>query len=61
MQAPTALHTAGTRVWTIAVPWFALELLVFGLVVLFVVGFSTLPLAHTAAHDTRHAIGFPCH
>ena len=61
MQASTALHTAGTRVWTIAGRWPALGVLMFGLVVLYTVGFSTLPRAHNAAHDTRHANGFPCH
>jgi cobalt transporter subunit CbtB len=39
-----------------------------GLVCLFVgsalvygVGLSQASAAHNAAHDTRHAIGFPCH
>jgi cobalt transporter subunit CbtB len=27
----------------------------------FMVGLSHLAAAHNAAHDTRHAIGFPCH
>jgi cobalt transporter subunit CbtB len=38
-----------------------LGLLVFGLVMLYGVGFTTLSAAHNAAHDTRHAAGFPCH
>jgi cobalt transporter subunit CbtB len=36
-------------------------LLLVGAALLFVVGFSGLSLAHNTAHDTRHAIGFPCH
>lgn len=39
----------------------ALALLAFGLVVLYGVGFSAIPAVHGAAHDTRHATGFPCH
>lgn len=35
--------------------------LAFGLVVLYGVGFSPFTRAHNAAHDTRHANGFPCH
>jgi cobalt transporter subunit CbtB len=29
--------------------------------ILYFVGFSNFPKAHNAAHDTRHASGFPCH
>jgi cobalt transporter subunit CbtB len=39
----------------------ALGLLLFGLVVLYGVGFSAIPAVHNAAHDVRHATGFPCH
>jgi cobalt transporter subunit CbtB len=35
--------------------------LLFGLVVLFAVGFLPMNLAHNAAHDTRHSFVFPCH
>ena len=42
--------------------------IVAGLVVVFVgsallytVGLSHMAVAHDAAHDTRHSIGFPCH
>jgi cobalt transporter subunit CbtB len=45
----------GARLWSI---WAVLG---FGLLMLFGVGFSTLSVAHNAAHDTRHATGFPCH
>jgi cobalt transporter subunit CbtB len=33
----------------------------FGTAILFVVGFSHSTTAHNAAHDTRHALAFPCH
>ena len=35
--------------------------LAFGSVILFAVGFMSMPAAHNAAHDTRHALAFPCH
>ena len=38
-----------------------LALLGFGLVVLYGVGFVEASAVHNAAHDTRHATGFPCH
>ena len=28
---------------------------------LYTVGLSQIAVAHNTAHDTRHAIGFPCH
>jgi len=35
--------------------------LIFGVVVLFAVGFAPMDVAHNAAHDTRHSLAFPCH
>ena len=35
--------------------------LAFGAAVLFAVGFLPMEAAHNAAHDTRHALAFPCH
>ncbi|MFN0194471.1 MAG: CbtB domain-containing protein [Aestuariivirga sp.] len=35
--------------------------LVIGAALIFVVGLSQMAAAHNTAHDTRHAIGFPCH
>ena len=32
-----------------------------GACMVFLVGLSHLAVAHNAAHDTRHSIGFPCH
>lgn len=31
------------------------------LAVVYLVGFAPLPSIHNAAHDVRHASGFPCH
>jgi cobalt transporter subunit CbtB len=39
----------------------AIAVLMFGLLTLYFVGFSTASAAHNATHDTRHASGFPCH
>ena len=39
----------------------AISLLLFGIITLYCVGFSTASVAHNATHDTRHASGFPCH
>jgi cobalt transporter subunit CbtB len=35
--------------------------LVFGVFLLFGAGFAHSNTLHNAAHDTRHALGFPCH
>lgn len=35
--------------------------LMVGASLVYAVGLSHLAVAHNAAHDTRHAIGFPCH
>lgn len=35
--------------------------MLFGAVILFAVGFLPTEAAHNAAHDTRHALAFPCH
>ncbi len=32
-----------------------------GLVLVFLAGFAHASVLHNAAHDTRHAIAFPCH
>ena len=61
MQTSTALDTTIVRVGTLADRWPALVVLLFGLLFLYGVGFSPFPRAHNAAHDTRHANGFPCH
>lgn len=40
----------------------AIVLVVFlGVSLLFAAGFAHSQVMHDAAHDTRHAVGFPCH
>lgn len=34
---------------------------VFGLLIVYAVGFLPMEAAHNAAHDTRHSLAFPCH
>ena len=38
-----------------------LAMLFAGATLLYAVGLSDMAAAHNTAHDTRHAIGFPCH
>jgi cobalt transporter subunit CbtB len=39
----------------------AVAAMLLGALVIGVAGFSHLDVMHNAAHDTRHANGFPCH
>ena len=39
----------------------ALIALVLGAALVFTTGFSLPSTIHNAAHDTRHALSFPCH
>lgn len=34
---------------------------VLGLVLIYFAGISQMHILHDAAHDTRHALSFPCH
>ena len=34
---------------------------ILGMVLIYGAGFAQVPELHDAAHDTRHAAGFPCH
>ena len=61
MQASAALPIAGTRVGIFARLWPSVAVFLFGLVVVYAVGFTTVSKVHNAAHDARHANGFPCH
>jgi cobalt transporter subunit CbtB len=31
------------------------------IILVYGVGFASVPEVHNAAHDTRHAVAFPCH
>ena len=35
--------------------------IVLGIVLIYGVGFASIGVVHNAAHDTRHAVAFPCH
>lgn len=48
-------HTFADRAITAAVTGLL------GLIMLLGVGFVQVQAVHDAAHDTRHAVGFPCH
>jgi cobalt transporter subunit CbtB len=39
----------------------AMVAITLGAASIFVIGFSHSDLLHAAAHDVRHAAGFPCH
>lgn len=41
--------------------WPPLVAFALGTVILYGVAFSAIPVLHNAAHDSRHAMGFPCH
>jgi cobalt transporter subunit CbtB len=38
-----------------------LAAIMLGFAIMAGVGFSSLEVAHNAAHDTRHSFAFPCH
>ena len=39
----------------------AMTLMLLGIGLVFITGFSHIDNVHNAAHDTRHALSFPCH
>jgi cobalt transporter subunit CbtB len=39
----------------------ALAAFAFGIALVFTTGFAHSAMLHNAAHDTRHALSFPCH
>jgi cobalt transporter subunit CbtB len=55
-STPASLAIAGSNRLVAAV--FAAA---FGALLLFGVGFAQSDVLHNAAHDSRHAAGFPCH
>jgi cobalt transporter subunit CbtB len=61
MQANTTLDATGSRALALIRSWPALGVIIFGALLLYGVGFSNISVVHSAAHDARHANGFPCH
>ncbi len=57
--APTAPELVRTGKVSQAMP--AVLAMLFGMLIVGVAGFSHIDAVHNAAHDTRHANGFPCH
>lgn len=59
MTRPTAaaIQTQSTSGTLLAVAFVALT----GALTVFTVGLAQSAALHDAAHDTRHATGFPCH
>ena len=60
-SSPLTVSEAGSKASALAVHWPALAVLLLGFAILYAVGWSSIPAAHNAAHDARHANGFPCH
>ena len=56
MNTTIAATRAATR------PWAAIALAgIFGATLIFFAGLAQSETLHDAAHDVRHATGFPCH
>ena len=56
--------TATTRTVTLSISQriaASLLAILMGSALLYTVALSPMALAHNAAHDTRHGLGFPCH
>jgi len=51
----------GARITVASKTIAALIAIAIGSAILFTVGFSRGEFIHAAAHDVRHAAGFPCH
>jgi cobalt transporter subunit CbtB len=61
MQANTSLDVIESRTFALVRSWPALGVIILGAILLYGVGFSNISVVHSAAHDARHANGFPCH
>jgi len=57
MQANAKLIERESRSWALNLNWPAVAVILFGILFLYGVGFSNI----SAAHNARHANGFPCH
>ena len=63
MQTQSITETRGRflRALTFSNPVQLLGVMALGFVIVFGTGFLNTDAVHNAAHDTRHAEGFPCH
>ncbi len=61
MQTATQTTTTSTSSLTQSRRVIAAATLAFGLGLVFLTGFANSAAVHNAAHDTRHAMAFPCH
>jgi len=53
MQSQTAAQSSGLGA--------VLATALFGLALVWLIGFGPSQILHNAAHDSRHALTFPCH
>jgi len=56
-----AINSTQTTPFTRSELWQHAAVFTFGALIIFAVGFAPMEVVHNAAHDTRHAISFPCH
>ena len=61
MSQPTSLAARAHPATGVGVRASAAFAALFGVFILFGVGFAEPSLLHNAAHDSRHAISLPCH
>lgn len=61
MQSAAQTKTQTLSVLTRSHRLIAATTLLFGLGLVFLTGFANSATVHNAAHDTRHAMAFPCH
>jgi cobalt transporter subunit CbtB len=57
----TTREASAVRSFGLAERLPAVLVMILGLAIVYAVGLSPFTRAHNAAHDTRHANGFPCH
>lgn len=56
-----ATIAAGSRVGILSKGLQLVTAFLLGIVILYGAGFVQTSAVHNAAHDMRHALGFPCH
>ncbi|GMR08566.1 MAG: CbtB-domain containing protein [Gammaproteobacteria bacterium] len=56
-----ASHDTAAVPSTISKPLQLAGAFLLGAIIIYAAGFLSTPVAHSAAHDTRHSQAFPCH